>query len=118
MSLFGRSELGDTDDPIELVPGNVASLQETADGLRKLSNACQEAYAGVSKLDVGNWTGEAAEKFSSYFASETPKWRDAAEAFAVMGAHTAQIPDILGRADLQEIIHRDNLVVTEPDRGP
>lgn len=81
MSFFGRSELGDTDDPTELVPGNVATLQETADGLRKLSNACQEAYAGVSKLDVGHWTGEAAEKFGSYFAKETPKWRDAAEAF-------------------------------------
>lgn len=81
MSFFGRSELGDTDDPTELVPGSVAALEETANGLRKLSNACQEAYAGVSKLDVGHWTGEAAEKFGSYFAKETPKWRDAAEAF-------------------------------------
>ncbi|GGU69737.1 putative T7SS-secreted protein [Lentzea flava] len=81
MSLFGRSELGETDDPTELVPGSVATLEETANGLRKLSNACQEAYAGVSKLDVGHWTGEAAEKFGSYFSQETPKWRDAAEAF-------------------------------------
>ncbi len=81
MSFFGRSELGDTDDPVELVPGSVATLEETATGLRKLSDACQEAYAGVSKLDVGHWTGEAAEKFGSYFSQETPKWRDAAEAF-------------------------------------
>lgn len=81
MSLFGRSELGDTDDPTELVPGSVATLEETANGLRKLSAACQEAYAGVSKLDVGHWTGDAAEKFGSYFSQETPKWRDAAEAF-------------------------------------
>lgn len=81
MSLFGRSELGDTDDPTELVPGSVATLEETANGLRKLSISCQEAYAGVSKLDVGHWTGEAAEKFGSYFDKETPKWRDAAEAF-------------------------------------
>ncbi|MFC3893699.1 putative T7SS-secreted protein [Lentzea rhizosphaerae] len=81
MSFFGRSELGDTDDPKELVPGNVATLEETANGLRKLSTACQEAYAGVSKLDVGHWTGQAAEKFGGYFAKETPRWRDAAEAF-------------------------------------
>ncbi|MET9631756.1 putative T7SS-secreted protein [Lentzea sp. NPDC006480] len=81
MSLFGRSELGDTDDPKELVPGDVATLDETANGLRKLSVACQEAYAGVSKLDVGHWTGAAADKFGSYFSAETPKWRDAAEAF-------------------------------------
>lgn len=81
MSFFGRSELGDTNDPTELVPGNVATLTKTADGLRKLSTACQEAYVGVSKLDMGHWTGEAAEKFDSYFAAEKPKWRDAAEAF-------------------------------------
>lgn len=81
MSFFGRSELGDTDNPKELVPGDVATLEETANGLRKLSVACQEAYAGVSKLDVGHWTGEAAEKFGGYFSKETPKWRDAAEAF-------------------------------------
>ncbi|WP_086660711.1 putative T7SS-secreted protein [Lentzea kentuckyensis] len=81
MSFFGRSELGDTDDPKELVPGDVATLEETANGLRKLSTACQEAYAGVSELDVGHWTGDAAEKFGSYFSAETPKWRDAAEAF-------------------------------------
>ncbi|MEV6240929.1 putative T7SS-secreted protein [Lentzea sp. NPDC051838] len=82
MSFFGRSELGDTNDPVELVPGSVATLEETANGLRKLSTACQEAYHGVSKLDVGHWTGEAAEKFGGYFRAETPKWRDAAEAFA------------------------------------
>ncbi|MCP2247050.1 putative T7SS-secreted protein [Lentzea aerocolonigenes] len=81
MSFFGRSELGDTDDPKELVPGDIATLEETANGLRKLSTACQEAYAGVSKLDVGHWMGQAAEKFGGYFAAETPKWRDAAEAF-------------------------------------
>lgn len=81
MSWFGRSELGDTDDPAELVPGKVAALEETANGLRKLATACQEAYRGVSTLDVGHWTGEAAEKFGGYFSRETPKWRDAAEAF-------------------------------------
>lgn len=81
MSWFGRSELGDTDDPKELVPGDVATLDETASGLRKLGTACQEAYGGLSKLDVGHWTGGAAEKFEQYFAKETPKWRDAAEAF-------------------------------------
>ncbi|MET8760504.1 putative T7SS-secreted protein [Lentzea sp. NPDC004782] len=81
MSFFGRSELGDTDDPVELVPGSVTSLEETANGLHKLSTACQEAHAGMSRLDLGQWTGEAAEKFGSYLAQETPKWRDAAEAF-------------------------------------
>jgi glutamate 5-kinase len=37
---------------------------------------------------------------------------DASEVVAVMGAHTDQIQEILGRSDLQEIVHRDNLVVT------
>jgi broad specificity phosphatase PhoE len=78
---LGRSELGDTDDPKELVPGSVTTLDETANGLRKLSSACQEAYGGLSTLDVGKWTGSAADKFHEYFSKETPKWRDAAEAF-------------------------------------
>jgi glutamate 5-kinase len=37
---------------------------------------------------------------------------DAADVVAVMGVRTAQIREILGRVDLQEVIHRDNLVVT------
>jgi glutamate 5-kinase len=37
---------------------------------------------------------------------------DASEVLAVMGVHTAQIQELLGRSDLQEIVHRDNLVVT------
>ncbi|MFD9703626.1 putative T7SS-secreted protein [Lentzea sp. NPDC059081] len=81
MSLFGRGELGDTRDPVELVPGDVMTLDETTTGLRKLSNACQEASSGLSTLDVGHWTGEAAERFQRYFSQEMPKWRDAAEAF-------------------------------------
>jgi glutamate 5-kinase len=37
---------------------------------------------------------------------------DSSEVIAVMGVHSDQIREILGRSDLQEIVHRDNLVVT------
>jgi glutamate 5-kinase len=37
----------------------------------------------------------------------------AADATAVMGRHSAEIVRILGRADLQELVHRDDLVLLE-----
>jgi glutamate 5-kinase len=37
----------------------------------------------------------------------------AADALAVMGRQTAEIAGILGRADLQELVHRDDLVLLE-----
>jgi glutamate 5-kinase len=37
----------------------------------------------------------------------------AADAAAVMGRHSAEIAHILGRADLQELIHRDDLVLLD-----
>jgi glutamate 5-kinase len=37
----------------------------------------------------------------------------AAEAHAIMGRHTGEIASILGKADLQEMIHRDDLVLLE-----
>jgi glutamate 5-kinase len=38
---------------------------------------------------------------------------NAADAVAVMGRQTADIRQILGRSDLQELVHRDNLVLLE-----
>ncbi len=38
-------------------------------------------------------------------------WRDVQR---LMGVHTARISEILGRDDIQEIVHRDNLVVLNP----
>lgn len=81
MSWFGRAELGETDDPTDLVPGEPARIDESATDMRKLADAFREASDGLGKLGTDQWQGEAAEKFNSYFADETPKWRDAAEAF-------------------------------------
>lgn len=81
MSWFGRAELGETDDPTELVPGSPAAIDESASNMRKLAKAFQEADDGLRKLDMNDWQGAAAEKFNSYFADELPKWTDAAEAF-------------------------------------
>lgn len=40
-------------------------------------------------------------------------WRDAER---LIGAHSSRIPDLLGRDDVSEIIHRDNLVVLRSRR--
>jgi len=57
----------------------------------------------VSVLD------EAGEEFARGLAS--CDWRDAQR---LIGVHTAMIREILGRADVNEIVHRDNLVVLSP----
>lgn len=81
MSWFGRAELGETDDPADLVPGSPAKIDESAQDMRRLAGAFEEASNGLQKLGTDQWRGEAAERFNTYFADETPKWRDAAEAF-------------------------------------
>jgi glutamate 5-kinase len=49
---------------------------------------------------------EAGEEFARGLAS--CDWRDAQR---LIGVHTAQIREILGRPGVSEIVHRDNLVV-------
>ncbi|GAA4932594.1 RHS repeat-associated protein [Actinomycetospora succinea] len=76
-----EAALGATTDPRELVGGDPAALTERAGRLRRFADHLGAAADGLERIDLRQWTGQAAEQFRARFG-ETPRgWRDAATAF-------------------------------------
>lgn len=76
----GEAELGDTDDPKELVHGDPDALRKTADHLRKFADAFGNAAAGLKRLDTEHWTGQAADAFRAKYQPHPDQWSRAADA--------------------------------------
>jgi uncharacterized protein YukE len=73
--------LGQTTDPRALVGGDPAALDERAGTLRRFADHLGAAADGLERIDLRQWTGDAADDFRARFG-ETPRgWRDAATAF-------------------------------------
>ncbi|MEJ2862758.1 putative T7SS-secreted protein [Actinomycetospora flava] len=76
-----EAALGATTDPRELVGGDPAALTERAGRLRQFADHLGAAADGLERIDLRQWTGQAADAFRARFG-ETPRgWRDAATAF-------------------------------------
>jgi len=76
----GEQQLGETDDPKQLVHGDPAAIRATAKHLRNFHTAFDEVGQGMRKLDSSHWKGEAAETFREKFAMHPAKWLRAADA--------------------------------------
>ncbi|MEU4239331.1 putative T7SS-secreted protein [Actinoplanes sp. NPDC026619] len=75
-------ELGETNDPRELIPGDAASVAGTATALRARGDALHEAGAGLKRIDTADgWSGEAAEAFRARFDGEPSRWLEAGDCF-------------------------------------
>ncbi|WP_285750311.1 hypothetical protein [Lentzea sp. NBRC 105346] len=46
MSWFGRAELGETDDPADLVPGSAAKIDESVSNMRSLPRLSRRPTTG------------------------------------------------------------------------
>ncbi|MEU6132763.1 putative T7SS-secreted protein [Saccharopolyspora sp. NPDC047091] len=72
------AELGDTDDPTELVPGDVAGTKDKADTFRRIA----DGLAAVQRIDSEHaWSGPAAEAYRKTVRDEQQRWDVAAAAF-------------------------------------
>lgn len=74
------SELGQTTDPVALVPGSVSALADAAVNWRSRADAARvaaEDLGGVSRPE--DWTGEAADLFASRLSSATAAWSKTAQ---------------------------------------
>ncbi|MEU4694874.1 putative T7SS-secreted protein [Actinoplanes sp. NPDC023714] len=74
------SELGGTSDPRSLVPGDPDAVAADAVTLRGRAKSAGEAGDGLRLIDIGAWTGVAADRFRERFASEPGRWFTAADA--------------------------------------
>ncbi|RJQ70558.1 hypothetical protein D5S17_28940 [Pseudonocardiaceae bacterium YIM PH 21723] len=78
---LSRKELGDTDDPKDLLPGDLEEVTEAVVSLGKLAFGLNEAAAGMKRIDSSHWEGQAADKFREFFHPQPGKWNTAGDAF-------------------------------------
>ncbi|CAG6397865.1 hypothetical protein SCOCK_60198 [Actinacidiphila cocklensis] len=80
-----EQQLGQTNDPKELLHGDPSKIREAVLHLAKLSLAFDTGHTGLSHLDPGDWDGEGAEAFRAKFKAQPSKWAHAATACAQAG---------------------------------
>ncbi|MEW1753287.1 putative T7SS-secreted protein [Streptomyces angustmyceticus] len=74
-------QLGETEDPKELVHGDVEKIHETASHLKDFSAAFDRVAGGMRKLGSGrHWSGKAADAFREKFDMHPKQWMHAADA--------------------------------------
>lgn len=74
-------ELGQTDDPTQLVPGVPARLAEFAVQLSRLGEQAELTASQLARVDLSSWTGAAAQAYQDYHDQEPVRWQSAARAF-------------------------------------
>ena len=74
-------ELGQSDDPRELVRGDIEALRVAVGHLTELAHGFGATADGLRAIEVGAWTGAAADAFRARFAEAPSQWSRAADAF-------------------------------------
>lgn len=76
------AELGQTNDPTALIPGDPGTINSTALALRDYGDLLQLAGQGLQRIDTSaGWTGPAADAFRNVFRGQPGKWLQAGDAF-------------------------------------
>jgi hypothetical protein len=76
------AELGETEDPRALIPGNAVAVGATARSLRARGNELALAGKGLKRIDTTDgWSGGAADAFRAKFQGQPGKWLEAGECF-------------------------------------
>lgn len=76
------AELGETNDPRQLVLGNPAAISVAAKALRSKADALEQAGVGLKRIDtVDGWSGPAGDAFRAKFQGQPGSWLQAAESF-------------------------------------
>ncbi|UZJ29451.1 putative T7SS-secreted protein [Streptomyces endophytica] len=74
-------QLGETEDPKELIHGDPGKIAETASHLKDFSAAFDRVANGMRKLGSGqHWSGKAADAFREAFDMHPKQWMHAADA--------------------------------------
>ncbi|KJK57059.1 putative T7SS-secreted protein [Saccharothrix sp. ST-888] len=81
----GELNLGQSDDPKELLHGDAKAVGETAQHLQKFAQAFEETAAGLTRLDSEHWQGQAAEAFRRKFSPQPKAWMVTGDACAAAG---------------------------------
>jgi hypothetical protein len=76
------AELGQTNDPTALIPGNAESIYTTEGALIEYGDLLVEAGTGLRQIDTTTgWSGAAADAFRKVYHGQPSKWLQAGAAF-------------------------------------
>ncbi|MCX4092710.1 putative T7SS-secreted protein [Nocardia sp. alder85J] len=73
-------ELGETDDPTELIHGDPAAIAHVHDLLQQLGDSLEKTGDALRKIDVSDWIGAAAQSFHTEFEKQPKLWWTGADA--------------------------------------
>ncbi|GGZ04198.1 hypothetical protein GCM10010365_23910 [Streptomyces poonensis] len=73
-------QLGQTEDPKEIIHGDAEKLTDRAEHLRDFFKAFDRLGTGMKGLDVHGWEGEAGGAFRAEFEPQPKFWLSAADA--------------------------------------
>jgi RHS repeat-associated protein len=76
----GELQLGETDDPRQLVHGDVGRINESASHLATLAAGLTEASASLRRISLSGWTGQSADAFHAVYDGHPEAWTVAADA--------------------------------------
>jgi len=95
-------QLGQTDDPTQLIHGDPGAIRATASKLGTFSGAFGRTASGLEGMDSSTWTGEAADAFRAKYAPQPGKWRDAStasgDASEALGSYAGTVEWAQGQA--------------------
>ncbi|WP_152617567.1 putative T7SS-secreted protein [Phaeacidiphilus oryzae] len=77
-----EAELGESDDPKDLLHGDAGAIGRTAQALRRFHEGFENAFQALSRLETGDWQGQAAQAFQAKYLEHPKRWADAADACA------------------------------------
>jgi exonuclease VII small subunit len=76
------AELGETNDPRQLIAGDADSVTATAQALRTRGEELHEAGAGLQPIDTAEgWSGAAGDAFRAKFRGQPGGWLEAGDCF-------------------------------------
>ncbi|WP_066912951.1 putative T7SS-secreted protein [Millisia brevis] len=85
----GERELGETEDPRELIRGDAGAIVAVADTLNGLAGSIGDTGMALARIDTPGWSGAAADEFREAYAKQPQLWGQAAESMTT--AHGALI---------------------------
>ena len=80
------AELGQTEDPKALIPGDAGAITENVMAIHGRGKSLESTGNALKAVDTGNyWKGDGANQFRETFSQVPPKWITAGDAFAQVG---------------------------------
>jgi RHS repeat-associated protein len=73
-------QLGQTDDPAQLIHGDPQQVADAATRLEAFSTAFGQVATGLAGVNTEHWQGEAADAFRAKYAPQPGRWSDAGTA--------------------------------------